>query len=45
MNDTASTKDWLGRTPDLKFRRGGSVLLSEATERRFWDARLPAGAL
>ena len=38
-------QDWLGRTPDLKFRRGGSVLLSQATERRSWDGQLPAGAL
>lgn len=37
-------QDWLGRTPDLKFRRGGSVLLSEATERKTWEARLPDGA-
>jgi hypothetical protein len=37
-------QDWLGRTPDLKFRRGASVLLSEATERESWDARLPDGA-
>lgn len=37
-------QDWLGRTPDLKFRRGGSVLLSEATERRAWDTSLPDGA-
>ena len=37
-------QDWLGRTPDLKFRRGGSVLLSESTERESWEACLPAGA-
>jgi hypothetical protein len=37
-------QDWLGRTPDLKFRRGGSVLLSEATERKTWEVRLPGGA-
>ncbi|MGH3250970.1 MAG: Cas10/Cmr2 second palm domain-containing protein [Trebonia sp.] len=37
-------QDWLGRTPDLKFRRGGSVLLSEATARKAWDGRLPPGA-
>jgi hypothetical protein len=37
-------QDWLGRTPDLKFHRGGSVLLSESTEREHWVGRLPAGA-
>jgi hypothetical protein len=37
-------QDWLGRTPDLKFRRGGSVLLSEATARKAWEGRLPSGA-
>jgi hypothetical protein len=37
-------QDWLGRTPDLKFRRGASVLLSEATEPDAWKGRLPAGA-
>jgi hypothetical protein len=37
-------QDWLGRTPDLKFRRGGSVLLSESTTREAWDGNLPAGA-
>lgn len=37
-------QEWLGRTPDLKFRRGASVLLSEATGREAWpDSRLPAG--
>lgn len=36
-------QDWLGRTPDLKFRRGASVLLSEATARDAWEGRLPAG--
>lgn len=37
-------QDWLGRTPDLKFRRGGSVMLSEVTGREAWpDARLPRG--
>ena len=34
---------WLGRTPDLKFRRGASVLLSEATGPDAWKGRLPAG--
>lgn len=37
-------QDWLGRTPDLKFRRGASVLLSEATAPDAWKGRLPAGA-
>lgn len=37
-------QDWLGRTPDLKFRRGASVLLSEATGPDAWSGRLPAGA-
>ena len=37
-------QDWLGRTPDLKFRRGGSILLSEATEHKSWDGHLPDGA-
>jgi len=36
-------QDWLGRTPDLKFRRGGSVLLSESTSREAWDGKLPQG--
>lgn len=36
-------QDWLGRTPDLKFRRGASVLLSEATAPQAWKGRLPAG--
>ena len=36
-------QDWLARTPTLKFRRGASVLLSEATGRDAWlDGRLPA---
>jgi hypothetical protein len=34
---------WLGRTPDLRFRRGASVLLSRATAREAWEPRLPAG--
>jgi hypothetical protein len=37
-------QQWLGRTPDLKFRRGASVMLSEATGRDAWpDSQLPAG--
>jgi hypothetical protein len=37
-------QDWLARTPDLKFRRGGSIMLSEATGRQAWpEARLPPG--
>jgi hypothetical protein len=37
-------QEWLGRTPDLKFRRGGSIMLSQATGRDAWpDARLPSG--
>lgn len=36
-------QEWLARTPDLKFRRGASVLLSEATAADEWAARLPAG--
>lgn len=35
-------QDWLTRTPDLKFRRGASVLLTEATARDEW-AELPPG--
>ncbi len=36
-------QDWLGRTPALKFRRGGSVLLSQWTGRDAWpDDALPA---
>jgi hypothetical protein len=38
-------QEWLGRTPDLKFRRGASGLLTEVTEQRAWQAgRLPEGA-
>ncbi len=37
-------QDWLGRTPDLKFRRGASVLLSQATAPDAWEGRLPKGA-
>ncbi len=37
-------QDWLGRTPDLKFRRGASVLLSQATAPDAWEGRLPEGA-
>jgi len=36
-------QDWLTRTPDLKFRRGGSVLLTEATARDTWDKEMPPG--
>jgi hypothetical protein len=36
-------QEWLGRTPPLKFRRGASVLLSEATEAQAWIGQLPAG--
>jgi hypothetical protein len=36
-------QDWLGRTPDLKFRRGASILLSDATASDSWAASLPAG--
>ncbi len=37
-------QEWLGRTPGLKFRRGGSALLSLATGQAAWpDDALPAG--
>jgi hypothetical protein len=36
-------QEWLARTPRLKFRRGGSILLSQVTEEEAWDGRLPAG--
>lgn len=36
-------QQWLGRTPDLKFRRGASVLLSKATSEESWESKLPAG--
>ncbi len=36
-------QDWLTRTPDLKFRRGGSVLLTEATARDIWEKEMPPG--
>ena len=37
-------QEWLARTPDLKFRRGASIMLSEETAREAWPpARLPAG--
>jgi len=40
----ARIQEWLARTPDLKFRRGASVMLSEATGRDAWpDDRLPPG--
>ena len=35
-------QEWLARTPDLKFRRGASVLLTEATARGAWT-ELPSG--
>jgi hypothetical protein len=36
-------QEWLARTPDLKYRRGASVLLTEATAREAWEASPPAG--
>src|SRR6185437_3107155 len=36
-------QQWLARTPDLRFRRGASVLLSKATSRESWESTLPAG--
>lgn len=36
-------QEWLARTPGLRFRRGASVLLSEATEAKSWQSHLPAG--
>jgi hypothetical protein len=36
-------QEWLARTPGLKFRRGGSILLSEVTDERAWDGYLPPG--
>ncbi len=36
-------QEWLARTPDLKFRRGASVLLTEATARDVWEGTLPPG--
>lgn len=36
-------QEWLARTPDLKFRRGASILLSEATAPDDWEGRLPPG--
>jgi hypothetical protein len=37
-------QEWLARTPDLKFRRGASVMLSEATGQEVWpDDSLPPG--
>jgi hypothetical protein len=36
-------QEWLARTPGLRFRRGASVLLSEATEAKSWKSHLPAG--
>lgn len=37
-------QEWLARTPDLKFRRGASILLRETTARGEREKRLPAGA-
>jgi hypothetical protein len=39
----ARIQEWLARTPDLKFRRGGSIMLSGATGRDAWETRLPQG--
>lgn len=36
-------QEWLARTPDLKFRRGASILLSEATAPDDWKGPLPPG--
>jgi hypothetical protein len=36
-------QDWLGRTPDLRLRRGASILLSEATGRERWEGCEPVG--
>ncbi|WP_300603275.1 hypothetical protein [Trebonia sp.] len=36
-------QDWLARTPDLRFRRGASVLLTEATARDEVEKALPPG--
>jgi hypothetical protein len=37
-------QQWLARTPDLKFRRGASIVLSEATGQDAWpDGRVPEG--
>lgn len=37
-------QEWLARTPDLKFRRGASALLTQATGRASWlDEKLPSG--
>jgi hypothetical protein len=38
-------QEWLGRTPSLKFRRGASVLLTEATRRDQWLGSLPDGVV
>jgi hypothetical protein len=38
-------QEWLGRTPALKFRRGGSVLLTEATARDEVENDLPEGVM
>ena len=37
-------QDWLARSPDLKFRRGASVMLSEATGGSAWlPGQIPSG--
>jgi hypothetical protein len=36
-------QEWLARTPDLRFRRGASVLLSRVTAKESWAAKLPPG--
>src|ERR1700677_5056549 len=36
-------QECLARTPDLKFRRGASALLTEATPRKSWEASPPGG--
>lgn len=36
-------QEWLARTPDLKFRRGASALLTEATSHKAWEASVPSG--
>jgi len=36
-------QEWLARTPDLRFRRGASALLTEATAAKTWEASPPDG--
>lgn len=36
-------QQWLTRTPDLRGYRGASALLTTATSRAMWTARMPAG--